>query len=169
MAAIVTVSIGSNIDAERNIRRSVELLRQVFGDIQLSPVYQTEAVGFDGDDFLNLVAGFSTEFSVQAVVGELKSMEDQIGRDRKAARFSARVIDLDLLTYDERVIDQDGIQIPRDEILHNAFVLKPLSDLYPEGVHPVQQSSYRQLWQQMQQQAERIELYPLDLSPQDPQ
>jgi 2-amino-4-hydroxy-6-hydroxymethyldihydropteridine diphosphokinase len=161
--SLVTVSIGSNIDPEHNIRRAIEELRVVFGELELSPVYQTEAVGFDGDDFLNLVVSFKTDKPVQTVAHELKSIEDQIGRDRSQARFSARLIDLDLLTCDDLVMDEPGIQIPRHEILQNAFVLKPLSDIFAQGVHPVNRQTYANLWREMQQHAARIDLYELEL------
>jgi len=159
----VTVSIGSNIDAEHNIRRSIEELRATFGDLLISPVYQTEAIGFDGDDFLNLVASFDSDKSVQMVAHELKSIEDRIGRDRSQARFSARSIDLDLLTYDDLTMDEAGIQIPRHEILQNAFVLKPLSDIYPDAIHPACKKSYAELWHDMRAHAARIERFDLDL------
>ena len=161
--AHVTVSIGSNIEPDLNIRKAIQALRKAFGDLQISPVYQTEAVGFDGDDFLNLVVAFETDKPVQSVAHELKSIEDQIGRDRSQARFSARLIDLDLLTCDDLVMDEAGVQIPRHEILQNAFVLKPLSDIFAQGVHPQNGKTYADLWRDMQQQAARIDLYELEL------
>ena len=160
--ALVTVSIGSNIDAESNIRRAIDELRDSFADIAISPVYQTEAIGFDGDDFLNLVVSFDTDKTVQRVSRELKSIEDRIGRDRSQARFSARLIDLDLLTYDDLIMDEPGIQIPRHEILQNAFVLKPLSDLHAGRRHPELGKRYGELWQEMRDQAARIEPYDLE-------
>ncbi len=160
--ALVTVSIGSNIDAESNIRRAIDELRDRFTDMALSPVYQTEAVGFDGDDFLNLVVSFDTDKSVQRVSRELKSIEDRIGRDRSQARFSARSIDLDLLTYGDLIMDQPGIHIPRHEILQNAFVLKPLSDLHADRLHPELGKTYGELWQEMRDQSARIEPYNLE-------
>ena len=161
--AHVTVSIGSNIDPEHNIRRAIKELHGEFGELQISPVYQTEAVGFDGDDFLNLVVSFKTDKPVQTVAHELKSIEDRIGRDRSQARFSARLIDLDLLTCDDLILNEPGIQIPRHEILQNAFVLKPLSDIFAQGVHPENRQTYAELWREMQQQAARIDHYELEL------
>ena len=162
--ALVTISIGSNIDPERNIRRSIKELRTVFDELTISPVYQTEAVGFDGDDFLNLVVSLHTNKHVQSVSHELKSIEDRIGRDRSQARFSARSIDLDLLTYDDLVLNVPGVQVPRHEILQNAFVLKPLSDICGDQRHPENGQRYADLWREMQQRAARIEPYELDLS-----
>jgi 2-amino-4-hydroxy-6-hydroxymethyldihydropteridine diphosphokinase len=161
MGALVTVSLGSNIRPEQNVRKAVAELKRLFIDITISPVYQTEAVGFDGEDFLNLVVSFNTAMPVNQVAVELKEIEDRIGRDRSQPRFSPRLIDLDLLTYDTLVLNQPGLQLPRAEILQNAFVLKPLSDIQGEALHPELQQSYLQLWQQMEKTADRIELYPM--------
>ena len=159
--ALVTVSLGSNIDAERHLQLAVQALHQHYAPLTLSPVYQTEAVGFDGDDFLNMVASFESDEQPHALGKALKSIEDDIGRDRDQPRFSARVIDLDLLTIDDMVIDEQGVQIPRHEITENAFVLKPLSDIHGELVHPVLNESYLELWNRMAPDAGRIELYPM--------
>lgn len=161
--ALTSVSLGSNIDRERNIRLAIDALRELYNELTISPVYQTEAVGFAGDDFLNLAVCFDTDDPVQSVWRNLKVIEDSIGRDRTQPKFSARIIDLDLLTYDNMVMDENGLQVPRQEILKNAFVLKPLSDIMGDELHPQQCKTYRQLWQDMKQHADRIELFELDL------
>ena len=161
MSELVTVSLGSNIEAERNLRAAVRALHQRYGELTLSPVYQTEAVGFDGDDFLNLVASCHTDEPVEAVAAGLKAIEDELGRDRSQPKFSARSIDLDLLTYGDRVPDEGGVQIPRDEILENAFVLKPLADIHGDLRHPVTGTTLAEHWQQMAPRAARIEPYEL--------
>ncbi len=144
--AQVFVSIGSNIDREANIRRAVEGLRDTFGDLRLSPVYESRAVGFSGDDFFNLVAAFVTDRPVEEVVGVLRSIEDRLGRDRHQPRFSSRTIDLDLLTYDRLILDTPGLKLPREELIENAFILKPMADLAGEDIHPLAGQSYAQLW-----------------------
>lgn len=163
MKAVVAISLGSNINPEVHLKMAVLELHGYYAELTISPVYQTAAVGFEGEDFLNLVIRFETDHSVKTVVTELKSIEDKIGRDRSQPKFSARAIDLDLLTYNQLVMNQDSIQIPRDEILKNAFVLKPLSDIMGDEKHPEQNKTYAQLWSHMKQKADRIELYPLDL------
>lgn len=159
--ALVTVSLGSNIDAERHLQLAVRALHQRFKPVKLSPVYQTEAVGFEGDDFLNLVASFDSNEKPQTLGRALKSIEDDIGRDRDQPRFSARVIDLDLLTVDDLVVDDEGVQIPRHEITENAFVLKPLSDIHGDLIHPVLKQAYAELWKNMEPESGRIELYSM--------
>lgn len=161
--AQVNISLGSNINPEQNIRRAVTSLRKHFGDLVISPVYQTEAVGFDGEDFLNLVVCFDSELDVHAVASTIKFIEDELGRDRSQPRFSARSIDLDLLTYDDLIMDEPGVQIPRHEILQNSFVLKPLSDICADQVHPQRDQTYRQLWDEMKTLAGRIDEVELDL------
>lgn len=161
--AQVSISLGSNIDRERNLRAAVARLRETYGRLLLSPVYQTAAVGFNGDDFLNLVACMETAQAPAIVVERLKSIEDELGRDRSQPKFSARRIDLDLLTYDDMVGDGAGFQVPRDEILYNAFVLKPMADVMRDQVHPVSGKTYRQLWDKMAEKGVRIERVALDL------
>ncbi len=159
MSELVTVSLGSNIDAERNIRAAIRALRERHGELTVSPVYQTEAVGFDGDDFLNLAVSFRSDEPVKVVAASLKQIEDDLGRDRSQPKFSARRIDLDLLTFGDAVIDEPGLQLPRDEILKNAFVLKPLADIHGDLKHPVTGTTLAEHWQQMAPEAARIEPY----------
>jgi 2-amino-4-hydroxy-6-hydroxymethyldihydropteridine diphosphokinase len=163
MTATVYVSLGSNVDRESNIRLAIRDMQRIFGELRLSPVYESEAVGFDGDDFLNLVAGFECDIDVREVVLALGAIEDELGRDRTLPRFSHRPIDLDILTYDDLEIDEEGIQIPRHEILVNAFVLRPLQDLAPHTLHPLAKKSYRELWQAMLPTAIHTEIYDLPL------
>ena len=163
MTARVLIGLGSNLDREKNIVFAIRELRQVFGDLQLSPVYESEAVGFDGGDFLNLVVGFGTGKPVRDVVLELRAIEDRQGRDRNLPRFSHRSIDLDILTYDDLQIDEPGLQIPRKEILQNAFVLRPLQDIAAGILHPVLKRSYAELWAEMEPGAISTEVFELAL------
>ncbi len=163
MSVTVYVSLGSNVQRDRNIRLAVKEMRTAFGNLRLSPVYESASVGFDGSDFLNLVAGFETDNEVHEVVQELRVIEDRLGRDRSQPRFSPRPIDLDILTYDGLIIDEPGIQIPREEILQNAFVLKPLCDIAPDSVHPLVKQDYQALWLAMASDAPRLEVYELSL------
>lgn len=163
MSARVYVSLGSNLNRETKIRQAVAMLREHFGRIELSPVYDSAAVGFDGSNFLNLVAGFDTELGIEDVALIFRDIEDRLGRDRTLPKFASRPIDLDILVYDDLVLDIPGIRIPRPEILQNAFVLKPLQDIAPDSLHPEKGESYAALWQQMAVSAPRLELVTLDL------
>ena len=144
--AQVYVSIGSNIDKKKNISGCLKALAEHFGALVLSPIYESEAVGFEGDNFYNLVAKFKTSLSVGELNEQLKAIEDQYGRKRTGPKFSGRTLDIDILTYDDLVGDIDGVQLPRDEITKNAFVLLPMNDIAAEELHPELQVTYGRLW-----------------------
>ncbi len=157
----VYISIGSNIEAEKHVRLAVTELRRHYTEVRLSSVYESEAVGFKGDNFLNMVAGVDTDESVQTVSAVLHAIEDQHGRLRNGPRFSARTLDLDLLLYDDMICHEDGLQIPRDEITKNAFVLWPLAELDPHYRHPVGGQSMAELWDNYDRTSQR--LWPIEL------
>jgi 2-amino-4-hydroxy-6-hydroxymethyldihydropteridine diphosphokinase len=162
--ARIYISIGSNINRHYHIQQAVKALIQHFGALQLSSVYESEAVGFSGNAFYNLVASAETNLSVADVVSIFKQIEDNCGRDRDAAKFSGRTLDIDLLTYDA-VICQHPVQLPRAEITENAFVLWPLAELAPQVIHPLSKQSYASLWQQYTKQ-QKLWPVPFDWSAQ---
>ncbi len=144
--AQVYVSIGSNIEPRRYIGSGLDLMQKHFGGLILSSVYESEAVGFDGDNFLNLVAMFETDKKIDEVIATLQEIDADHHRKRVAGkRFSARTLDLDILLYDDLVNEE--LAVPRDEILKYAFVLLPLSELAPDAKHPVTGQTYANLWQ----------------------
>lgn len=145
----VWVSIGSNIERERNIRGALVDLRQRFGELIVSPVYETPAVGFSGAAFFNLVVGFDTDLPPVTLHGLMREIEARHGRERDGPKFSSRTLDLDLLTYGDAVTDEGGKVLPRDEITRYAFVLAPLVDVAGEERHPQLGESYRSLWERM--------------------
>lgn len=144
--ASIYISIGSNIDPAQHVRAAVAALREQFSDVTLSSVYESKAVGFDGDNFYNLVAAAKTDRSVHDVTRVLREIEDRFGRDRRGPRFSSRTVDLDLLLYDDLVLNEGGLVLPREEIIKNAFVLQPLAEIAPQLQHPLLQRSYADLW-----------------------
>lgn len=144
--AWIHVSIGSNIDRERHITAALDALAERFGELSISPVYESEAVGFAGENFLNLVAGFHTSLTLGELSASLREIETANGRTRTEQRFSARTLDIDILTCDHWCGESDGILLPRPEILQNAFVLRPMADLVPEVLHPGTGRSYAELW-----------------------
>lgn len=141
------ISIGSNIDKEIYIPSSIKALRQVFKELIISSVYNSESVGFAGDSFYNLVVGFDSELPVKEVAKQLRNIELANGRTRDSQKFSSRTLDLDLLLYDDLVINDGRLQIPRDEIESYAFVLEPLAEVAPSLTHPVNGLSYAELWE----------------------
>lgn len=143
----VYVSVGSNQQARHYVPKALDALSAEFSSIELSPIYESVAVGFDGDNFINLVVGFETELSLQELDGILNQIEQSCGRKRDEERFTSRTMDLDLLIYGDLVCHDNACDIPRSEITRNAFVLKPLADLAPDSVHPELCKSYSRLWQ----------------------
>ncbi len=152
----VYLSIGSNIDRYQHITASLEALDKEFGAMSISPVYESEAIGFEGDNFLNLVVGFYCELSVGDLSAALRDIEHDNGRRRDGPKFGPRTLDIDILTYGDEVGCIDGVDLPRDEIVKNAFVLLPLFDIAPEDHHPQINKTYGELWQQYDQTSQKL-------------
>jgi 2-amino-4-hydroxy-6-hydroxymethyldihydropteridine diphosphokinase len=150
------LSLGSNVEAETNLASAVSVLRARFGALVLSPVYRTTAIGFDGPDFLNAAVILDSDLDVYALNDWLHALEDAHGRDRSGPRFGDRPLDIDIVFYDDLVIEGPGklgsssaqvLCIPRPELKH-AFVLKPLADIAPGFVDPVSGKTLNELWAQ---------------------
>ncbi|MBB1125079.1 2-amino-4-hydroxy-6-hydroxymethyldihydropteridine diphosphokinase [Thiospirillum jenense] len=156
------ISIGSNVNREYSIRGAIHALRNQFGAVHCSPIYETAAEGFIGEPFLNLVAGIQTALPVHAMITQLRAIEDAGGRIRGGAKFAPRTLDLDLLTYGDAVGVIDGYQLPRDEIVRYAFVLAPLAAIAPTALHPALNRSYAELWAAFTPPVE-LRHYPLSL------
>ena len=144
--ATIYISLGSNINREENTRAGIAALRQAFGDLTLSSVYESEAVGFEGDAFYNMVIACEVNTPVHLTNQILRDIEDANGRDRSGPKFSSRTLDLDLLLYDDLQLDEKDLKLPRGEILKNAFVLWPLAEIAAELKHPETRTSYAELW-----------------------
>jgi len=154
--ARIYISIGSNIERERHIRAALTALRAQFANLRCSSVYESEPVGFQGDNFLNAVVACDTEKSVHDVARCLAEIEAQHGRARVSTRFAARTLDLDLLLYDALVVHERDIKLPRAEILVNAFVLRPLAEIAPDARHPVVGKTYAELWRDFPSTEQRL-------------
>ncbi len=146
--AKVYVSVGSNVDREHNVELALSDLFKAYGELEQSLIYETQSVGFDGDPFYNMVVAFGTDESPQAVAAHLRNIEDAHGRDRSGGKFSSRNMDLDLLLYDNLVLEEEGLHLPRKEILEYAFVLKPLSEIAGDMKHPVTGFTFSAIWDQ---------------------
>lgn len=135
--ARVYVGLGSNIDPQKNLRLGVRELRSRYGEIDLSPAYRSAPLGFDGEDFINLVAGFDSSDSPDGIQREIEQVHELAGRSRRKDKFVSRSLDIDLLLYDDLVLEGPQVRLPRTDVLDYSFVLRPLSELAPGLVHPV--------------------------------
>jgi 2-amino-4-hydroxy-6-hydroxymethyldihydropteridine diphosphokinase len=161
----VYVAIGSNVEPERNLALATRELRREFQDVRFTPWYRNRAVGFEGADFINLVAGFSTPLPVREVVARLQAIESLCGRPREAPRWAPRSMDLDILLYGDTVCDEPRLKLPRPDLLKRAFMLGPLAALAPDLVHPVEKLTVAELWQRFDRAAHQlVEVEPGSLS-----
>lgn len=135
------------MEREENLRAAVRELTASFGPLRLSPVYESKAVGFQGDPFYNLAAALDSALAPQVINRQLKAIERRLGRNPQDLKFAPRPIDIDLLCYDGLRLEEAGLRLPRPEILAHAFVLKPLADLEGDLPHPGLGLSYAQLWE----------------------
>jgi len=143
--ASILLSIGSNIEPEFHFQQCAIALTKKFNNPVWSPVYRSVAVGMDGNDFLNAVVLANTDQTIDLIIELLKNIEHEHGRVRSANKFASRTLDVDLLLYDDIVLDAENITLPRTEITTAAYVLRPLADLIPNKVHPVLDKTYKAL------------------------
>lgn len=160
--AQVFLSLGSNIDRAKHIRAGLDALAKAFGDLNVSTVFESEAVGFEGENFYNLVVGMHTDLPVGQLASRLREIEDANGRVRGGAKFSARTLDIDILTYDDLAGEFDGVKLPRGEIVKNAFVLQPLAELVPAQRHPLTGETFAEMWEHYDKDKQK--LWPVHFS-----
>jgi 2-amino-4-hydroxy-6-hydroxymethyldihydropteridine diphosphokinase len=153
----VYVAAGSNVAPEQNLTRAVSELRASFPGIRFSPWYRNRAAGFTGDDFINLVAGFSTQLPLAQVLERLHQIETLCGRPRAAPRWAPRSMDLDVLLYGDLVCDETAVKLPRPDLLKRAYMLGPLAALAPQVMHPTAGASIGELWSRFDQAAHPLQ------------
>lgn len=160
----IYISLGSNIERERHIRAGLDALHAEFGELQVSRVFESEAVGFNGRPFYNLVVGADTDLPLAVLCQRLRAMEFAHGREPDAKKFAPRTLDLDLLLYGDLVCDSPLV-LPRGEILTNAFVLWPLAELAPGLRHPTDGRPLGELWQGYDKASQRLDPIPFHWTP----
>jgi len=161
--SIIYISLGSNINREYHVKHGLTELAKHYGALTLSSLYESEAVGFSGSDFYNMVVRVETSQSIDEVATTLRNIEFQYGREQQAKKFSPRTLDLDLLLFDDLILEQPA-QIPRHEITTNAFVLWPLAEIAPELEHPIIKKSFGSLWQQYNKESQKLTKIPFSWS-----
>ena len=156
----VFVAAGSNIDPERNLALAAEELERAFPGVRFSPWYRNRAVGFEGPDFVNFVAEFTTDLAVHEVIAHLQRIEQLCGRPRNAPKWAPRSMDLDILLYGDEVREEPGLTLPRPDLLRRAYMLGPLADLAPEVLHPTAGATIGDLWSRFDRASHPLERVP---------
>lgn len=140
----VYLGLGSNVDPDRHLESALAALADRFGAVEPSRVYRNPAVGFVGEDFLNLVVRVRTEDPPRRVQSALREIERAAARDRRGPRWGPRTLDVDLLLYGN-VVDP-ALRLPREDVLRDAHALCPLAELAPALRHPVTGRTMRDAW-----------------------
>ena len=118
----VYLGLGSNIQPLQNLRLAVSELRANFTGVSLSNVFRSKPLGFDGEDFLNLVARLETDLSPREVFKLLEQIHDKSGRERSSEKYLSRRLDIDLLMYEVLVIEEPTVSVQRNNILEYSLV-----------------------------------------------
>jgi 2-amino-4-hydroxy-6-hydroxymethyldihydropteridine diphosphokinase len=163
----VYLSIGSNRDRERHVRDAVAALGARFAPLTVSGVYETPAVGFEGAPFYNLAVGFDTELGLEALLAILRGIERRAGRVRGDKRFAPRTLDIDVLTFGAHRAAVP-VELPRGEILEQAYVLVPLAEIAPAEPHPVLGETYAALVERLRLDTRGMRRVPLVLPAAEP-
>ena len=155
--ATVYLGLGSNIEPEANLELAIRELERRYGELRLSPVYRSAAVGFEGPDFLNLVAGLESDEAPVEIHAEIERIHGLAGRVRGSERYSSRPLDIDLLLYDDLTLDHPRFHLPRSDVLDYAFVLRPLAEIAPDFVHPATGRTIAEHWAEFDTASQPLE------------
>lgn len=163
--AKVLLSLGTNLGERRhNLSLAIESLDLIMTVKEVSPVYETPPWGpvQDQPAFLNICLGGQTDLAPLALLAGVKRIEERLGRE-PSVRWGPRLIDIDILFFDQVIIDEAKLTIPHPHLTERAFVLAPLADIAPEFWHPQQQKTVAELWQELAAADEIVRLpEPLD-------
>jgi len=156
------VAAGSNVEPRANLRRALDVLARHYPGLRISTAYRNRAVGFEGEDFVNLVIAIDTADDVLTVVARLHEAEAACGRARDAPKWAPRSMDLDILLYGERICDEPGLVLPRPDLVRRAYMLGPAAEVAPTTRHPTLGVTLEELWCDFRQDEHPLEAVPLD-------
>jgi 2-amino-4-hydroxy-6-hydroxymethyldihydropteridine diphosphokinase len=156
------VAAGSNVRPRESLARALGLLERAFPGLRASRAYSNPAVGFTGDDFINLVVTFPASLPTGELIERLKGVERACGRPPGAPKWGPRTLDLDLLLHGDRVGRVAGKTLPHPDLLTRAWVLGPLAELAPGLVHPVAGERIEALWRRFDRRAHPLTPVELD-------
>jgi 2-amino-4-hydroxy-6-hydroxymethyldihydropteridine diphosphokinase len=145
----VYVAAGSNVAPVDNLRRALDVLDRHFAPLTVSRAYANAAVGFEGDDFINLVVGFRTGLSVHEVIERLHEAEAACGRERHAPKWAPRSMDLDILLFGDLVCTEPGLTLPRPDLLKRPYMLGPAAEIASQTLHPIERRTLGELWRDL--------------------
>jgi 2-amino-4-hydroxy-6-hydroxymethyldihydropteridine diphosphokinase len=157
----VLVAAGSNVEPVANLRRALDSLAAHYPRLRCSRAYRNPAVGFECEDFINLVVGFATEDEVHSVIERLHEAETLCGRPRHAPKWAPRSMDLDILLYGDTVCDRPGLVLPRPDLVRRAYMLGPAAEIAPDFVHPTLGLTLAELWRRFAQASHPLEVVEL--------
>jgi dihydroneopterin aldolase/2-amino-4-hydroxy-6-hydroxymethyldihydropteridine diphosphokinase len=145
---VVFLGIGTNLgNREGNLKKAVAGITENIGTVvKSSLIFETEPWGFQsGNEFLNMVLKVETTLTPSGLLGRILMIEALSGRVRGEKQYSSRVIDIDILLYDDMVIEEESLKIPHPRMHERKFVLVPLCEIEPEMIHPVLKKSFASL------------------------
>lgn len=160
--ATIYLGLGSNVEPQKNLRLALLELQHRFGDLDISHTYRNAPVGFDGEDFMNLVVRLESHISAEDVCREIELIHNLSGRQRSSNKWDSRTLDIDLLLYNDLILDQKPVRVPRDDVLKYSFVLRPLAELAPDLIHPVTGKTMLEHWQEFDTTAHPLERVDLN-------
>ena len=134
------MSLGSNVgDRTDNLKNVINSIENLVGKVnKISKFYENPAIGFDGDNFVNICIELVTHLSPNELLNSLLNIENEYGRKRlKSGEYSSRIIDIDIIFYENLSINQNGLVIPHPRMQLRHFVLIPMCDLNPDFIHPI--------------------------------
>lgn len=152
----VYVAAGSSVQPLANMRRALARLRAAFPGLVASRAYANAAVGFEGDEFVNLAVGFTTALPLADVLAILHAIEADCGRARDAPKWAPRSMDLDVLLYGDAVGEFPGAVLPRPDLVRRAYMLGPLAEIAPAVVHPTLHERIGALWARFDRGAHQL-------------
>ena len=161
--ATVYLGLGSNIAPEENLKLAMRELKRRYGDIEVSPVYRSAPIGFEGADFLNLVVRLETGDTPQDICRAMDAIHNLAGRERGGQKWASRPLDIDLLLYNALVMDEHPVRVPRSDILDYSFVLRPLAELAPALIHPLTGRTMLDHWQEFDTTCQPLAVAELEL------
>ena len=159
----VFLSLGSNTDPEKNLRYACRELKKAFGNIQISSVYRNKPIGFQGNDFLNMVVKVKSSFNPDEMLDFIRGLEAATGRNIGTGAFDSRTLDIDMLLYGNLVHQEKPFQVPRIDIELYSFVICPLAEIDPDGIHPVIGKTFKDLWASFDQAEHPLNKVSVDI------